>query len=110
MATYCIFKVYDYKGGELSSSVNLTFARFIGELAEKFESIDLPKNKRNEFDREGIKANILKKLNNRDFYSTYAGGDGFVGQMYKVEGDRMIRTSFEHHVDDITDYIIKHWY
>jgi hypothetical protein len=31
---FSIFKVYDYKGGELSSSVNLSEDEFFGELAE----------------------------------------------------------------------------
>lgn len=37
--TYCIFKVYDYKGGELSSRTNLSHDSFIGELAESFENV-----------------------------------------------------------------------
>lgn len=36
--TYCIFRVYDYKGGELSSNVNLSHDSFIGYLAESYEN------------------------------------------------------------------------
>jgi hypothetical protein len=109
MATYCIFKVYDYKGGELSSRVNLSHERFIGELCERFEEITIKRNRENLIDKVSLKEDILAKLNSRNFYSTYAGGDGFVGEMYKVEGDRMISVTFNTYVDDMVEYMAKNW-
>ena len=37
---YHIFSVYDYKGGELSSNVNLTKKQFLRHIIDKFESFD----------------------------------------------------------------------
>ncbi len=97
--TYAIFKVYDYKGGELRSSTNLTYKDFINELTELFDNLELDDlserrdrkiKKILDSDSESasdIKSEIKKFMDEGDFYSTYAGalGDGFCGKMYEVE-------------------------
>lgn len=124
--TYCIFKVYDYKGGELSSRVNLSHEDFIGELAEKFENAawELKEDKATRRDTKidtivdsvktdeykiALKSAILAEINDSDFYSTYAGGDGFVGEMYCIENNIMKSVSHSQFVDEIVDYIDKNW-
>ena len=104
--TYCIFEVYDYKGGELSSSVNLSKEDFISELAEKFDSLDY----NDPLEINNVKSKINECLKDEDeFYSEYAGGDGFVGEMYVIENNKMKGISFGEYVDDIAEYIIKNW-
>jgi hypothetical protein len=122
--TYCIFQVYDYKGGELSSSVNLDHDSFIGELSEKFENTVYKLNQDKSVKRDKtidsvlndtelvsykslLKEAISKELTSGKFYSTYAGGDGFVGEMYCVENGRMSRVRHEQFIDDIVEYINK---
>ncbi len=118
---YCIFKVYDYKGGELSTSVNLDYDEFIGELSDLFENIDIDsiseRRDRNiskilgedsGLDKD-IKVEVEKILKSRDFYSTYAGGDGFCGECYEVDNNNLKRVKIENYVDDIVKYIIKNW-
>lgn len=124
--SYAIFQVYDYKGGELSSRVNLDHDSFIGELAERFENTVYELNEDRSIRRDKtidsvlndtelvpyksvLKEAILKKLKSGEFYSTYAGGDGFTGEMYCIENDRMSRVRVEHFIDDIVEYIIKNW-
>ena len=78
---YHIFKVYDYKGGELRSIINLDYESFIGELAGLFEYIDL-----DELKSESEIFKCIKEIHDdkKEFYSLYAGGDGFCGNIYKT--------------------------
>lgn len=123
MKTYCIFQVYDYKGGELSSKVNLSFDRFISYLSEKFENIELDdiatrrdksvsiildeQEHKSLFDE--VKSKVMDIMNDDDFFSTYAGGHGFCGELYEVEDGRLREVSFKKYIDDITNYIINNW-
>lgn len=124
MKTYCIFKVYDYKGGELSSDVNLSHKSFIANLSELFENyveLDDLSTKRDRkvntildvedqksyFDN--IKGQLVEAMKDSDFYSTYAGGDGFCGELYEVEDSRMTLVSIKHYLDDIAKYIVTNW-
>ncbi len=120
MKRYCIFKVYDYKGGELSSSINLTFEKFIGELSELFEGIDIDslQEKRDKkikslLEEENsintIKLQIIKMLKSNQFYSNYAGGDGFCGKCYEVEDNKLKSVKIDDYIDDIAKYIDKNW-
>jgi len=123
--TYAIFKVYDYKGGELSSSTNLTYKNFINELTELFDNLELDdlserrdrKIKKvldgdsveSASDIEYIKSEIKKFMDDEDFYSTYAGGDGFCGEltMYEVEDGRMTSVDIVSYIDDIAKVLLK---
>lgn len=121
--TYAIFHVHDYKGGELSSSTNLSYKRFIDELTELFDNVefdDLSERRDRKIkkvldgdiiespsDIEYIK-NKLKKTLSKDFYSTYAGGDGFCGEIYEVEDGRMNSVGIEGYLDDIAKALLKH--
>jgi len=117
---YCIFKVYDYKGGELSTSVNLDYDEFISELSDLFENIDIDsiseKRDRNISkilgEDSGLDKDIkveVEKILKSNFYSTYAGGDGFCGECYEVDNNNLKRIKIENYVDDIVKYIIKNW-
>jgi len=120
--TFSIFRVYDYKGGELSSVTNLSKERFIEHLSELFENIDYNniqlKRDRNindilEVNTESIideiSKNLEKIITQEDFYSTYAGGEGFVGEIYKVENDKMTKVNIESFIPDIAKYIYETW-
>jgi hypothetical protein len=107
--TYAIFEVFDYKGGELSSSINLSKERLVGELADHIcnnydfeeaieESLNwLSDNKKLEL----IKKYINHCINDNNFFSTYAGGDGFCGEIYQIDGDSMINVNFLDFLEDI---------
>lgn len=101
---YCIFSVSDYKGGELHSSVNMSFYKFIGELSEKFylDNID-------NMTIDQIREEVVEKLKDRGFYSTYAGGDGFCGKCYVIEDNNLKSVKIESYVNDIADYIYTNW-
>lgn len=132
MAKYAIFQVYDYKGGELSSSTNMSLTNFIGSLSEKFENAlyDFVEEKRSKTEQrnraintvvsevdinyekqllEETKEAVLKALKSEDFFSTYAGGDGFSGELYKIEGDTMSSVSFKSFSTEIAQYITDIW-
>ena len=122
MKKYCIFRVYDYKGGELSSSLNLTREGLARELSELFEShidLDSLSERRDRkiskvFDEETsstpeIKEQIVKALNGKYFFSNYAGGDGFCGKIYEVENNNLTSVTIHQFVDDIANYIDKNW-
>jgi|ERR1035437_1776422 hypothetical protein len=122
MKSYCIFKVYDYKGGELNSSTNLDYECFIAELSELFENAlyDIREDKQTVRDNkievivddkpyiDIVKAAILKELKG-DFYSTYAGGDGFCGKCFVVENNHLSPVNISSYVDDIAKYINENW-
>jgi GTP cyclohydrolase III len=117
MKTWAIFSVYDYKGGELRSNCNLTYDRFINSLAEMFENvrIDLSevrdiKIKRVLDEPTDTELNFLidklkKALNDEDFFSIYAGGDGFCGEIFEVEDGRMKEVNIEDYLEDVAKKI-----
>ncbi len=95
--TYCIVKIYDYKGGELDMMTNLSHESFISELAESFEDISFPDNST----VDEMKTLIINEINNDDFQSLYAGGDGFSGELYQVVGGEMTEVNFSDFATDI---------
>ncbi len=105
---YAIFSVSDYKGGELHSNTNLRYDAFINELVELFGGLELDSVGDVDGDYSEYAHNEVRKyMKRRDFYSTYAGGGGFCGEMFKIEDDRMRSTSIEEHLDAIVDKIIR---
>jgi hypothetical protein len=105
--TYAIFKVYDYKGGELSSSLNLDKESFIEELSSIFENNfdeDIEK------DLESVKEFINNCLIDDDLLSEYAGGDGFCGKIYEVDGDNMRQLKINDYLEDVAQYIFDNWF
>lgn len=118
--TYAIFKVYDYKGGELNASTNLDKEELISNLAEIFERFSYcdDDDDEDESDEEGglkkdlesIKTFINKCLSREDFFSTYAGGDGFCGEIYEVEEDKMVEVDLTDFLEEIAQYIFNNWF
>ena len=105
---YHIFQVYDYKGGELSSCINLTESQFISELVDRViydvEEIDLtlPLNK--------LKSELLSSIKAS---TDYAGGDdSVVISCYKstatglkpLDYEYFIRTNWQLFIDAIRSY------
>ena len=80
--TYHIFRVYDYKGGELSTSINLSKESFVGEIIEYF--IDYYEI---EFDQETPDILKLSKdiLENIIELGIYAGGDSQVASFFSTD-------------------------
>jgi len=108
---YALFKVYDYKGGELRSYVNLTKEQLISSLSEYFEDCEeLHTDEWELLDKEVISKVIKKKVSDEyEFFSLYAGGDGFTGELYKIENNEMTIVKFEYFIEDIIEYINKNW-
>lgn len=121
--TWAIFRVYDYKGGELSSSVNLSYKSFIGELCELFDNVefdDLAARREKKIkkvldegdgvasDIEYIKDEIAKYMKGKRFYSLYAGGDGFCGEIYEVDNGVMRKVKIEDYLDDIAKQMLNY--
>ena len=87
---YHIFEVYDYKGGELSTSLNLLKQDFIGEILEDFINYD-----EIEFDQETPDILKLSKdiLGNIKELSNYAGGDSQVAEFFSTDDESLELTS-----------------
>jgi hypothetical protein len=99
--------VYDYKGGELTSSTNLDEEEFYAELSELFE---------NAFDEgiEGMTVNQIESkvnetINDDEFFSTYASGDGFCGEIYEHINNELIKVSIKKFIPQIAEQIKKNW-
>ena len=103
--TYCVFSVTDYKGGELLSEINLSKKEFINILAERFEY-------NNDFDEdsslEDIEKIIRTEIEDPAFFSKYAGGDGFCGELYKNKDGKLKQVQFSQYVKDIAE-ALKTW-
>lgn len=102
---FSIFEVYDYRGGELSSRVNLNEDSFYGELAELF-------NNSAEFEEnmtvEEIETAIKTALDDEDFY--YAGGDGFCGEIYEHKGSNLTKVQIEDFIPEIAKYVKENYF
>lgn len=79
---YHIFRVYDYKGGELSTSLNLTKDKFVCSIIEYFIEYD-----EIEFNQETPDIQKLSKdiLGNIKELSNYAGGDSQVAEFFSTD-------------------------
>ena len=79
---YHIFKVYDYKGGELSTSINLLKQDFIGEILEDFIEYD-----EIEFNKETPDILKLSKdiVRNIKELGKYAGGNSQVAEFFSTD-------------------------
>lgn len=81
---YHLFKVYDYKGGELSTELNLSKIHLIREILESFIDTDFFY----EAEDDGIiltEEDIVKhfkNVNNLPEFGIYAGGDSYVAELY----------------------------
>lgn len=109
---YALFKVYNYKGGELNSYTNLTKEKLISNLSDYFERYDedifTEDGKILELDqlKENLKLIVDDKYN---FFSLYATGEGFTGEIYKIENNEMFKLAFEDFTNEIAEYIYKNW-
>lgn len=91
---YHIFKVDDYKGGELNSDVNLSKQELIKLIAERFytdEDFTLDQWK------AAIDEEILKEIPNHE------GADG-LGVIYKSKNGKLKRVPWRSLVDRIAEY------
>ena len=106
---YHIFSVYDYKGGELCSDVNLTKDRFLSHLQRKFENYFEDIFESGSYETELTDADYDNYENgtlSEDFYdkfltvgnlktylsersSEYAGGEGFVSEWYVSKDNKL---------------------
>lgn len=121
--TWAIFRVYDYKGGEISSRINLSYKSFINELCELFDNVNFNLAERRDkkikkvldednsvsSDIEYMKDKMKKYMEDEDFYSTYAGGGGFCGEIYEVDNGMMKEVDIEDYLDDIAKEKLKYF-
>ena len=79
---YHIFRVYDYKGGELSTSLNLTKDRFVCSIIEYFIGYDEIEFNQETPDIQKLSKDILGNINE---LSNYAGGDSIVAEFFSTD-------------------------
>ena len=78
---YHLFKVNDYKGGELSTSLNLSKVELIEEILDTFIDTDFYYENEASFTEEELEKH-LKNVNNLPKFSIYAGGESHVAELY----------------------------
>lgn len=108
---YHLFKVYDYKGGALTPSINLSKVELIEDILESFIDTDFYYE---DEDNTPTKEEIIKHLtnvNNLPEFSLYAGGGGHVAALYYTTptGDLkgLNKTQFiKDNASDIADIIL----
>jgi hypothetical protein len=103
---FSIFKVHDYKGGELSSSVNLDYAQFISELIDSLytDVVD------DFYDDQISEEDLLQYIKDYEVsFKIYAGGDenGFCGEMYEHVNGTLIEVDIADFYEDIAKYLIE---
>ena len=85
MRMFSMFKVFDYKGGEVSSSVNIDLDQIVGELLESmkggYEAWDLPEAEMREF--------FANAEIETDLYA-YQDSDNFCGEIYEHKDGKLI--------------------
>lgn len=103
MRTFSIFKVYDYKGGELSELINLDEEQLCYELWELFD-FDLDDD---DITVEDITKQLLEKYNDDDFFDEYAGGDGFCGKIFEHIDNKLEYFDMEDFLPQLAQHIKK---
>lgn len=81
---YHLFRVYDYKGGELSTELNLSKTHLIREILESFIDTDFFYEAEDD-DIILTEEDIVKHFKNPDNlpkFVPYAGGDNYVAELY----------------------------
>ena len=87
---YHIFKVYDYKGGELSTSINLSKERFVGEIIEYFIDYDEIEFNQGTPDILKLSKDIVRNIKE---LSKYACGDSQVAEFFSTDDESLELTS-----------------
>lgn len=105
---FSIFKVYDYKGGELSSYTNIKLDSLIGEILEsgtiKHKDIDCWEDLYDIEDENKVREICSGLTIESDIY---AGGDGTVMEIYEHKDNRLHSISPESLQSQFADYILK---
>jgi len=103
--TYSIFKVYDYKGGELSAIVNATFDDVMEMLAENIKHSELEYSEdiwdmsNDDITRVCTECDVEAEL--------YAGGDeGWCGEIYRHKNRNLKQVSPSKFKPHLAEYII----
>lgn len=102
---YHIFRVYDYKGGELSTSLNLLKQDFIGEIIEDFIDYDEIEFGQGTPDILKLSKDIVRNIKE---LSNYAGGGSIVARFYctSVKSTKLESLDLEKFVrDNIIDVV-----
>jgi hypothetical protein len=103
---FSIFKVYDYKGGELNSNINLDERTFYAELAQLFEDQEFLEDDLADMTEEEICIELKRIEASNDFYSYYAGSDGgFCGEIYEHINGNLVEVKIEDFIPQIAYYI-----
>jgi hypothetical protein len=100
---YSIFKVYDYKGGELTSKINLSEKKFIEALGELFENIDF--DELPEITEESILKRITKEEKSNNFYSEYACDESFTGEIYEHIDNKLKKVKLKNYLPQVAKYL-----
>jgi len=104
---FSIFKVYDYKGGELSATTNVSFNNVVGELIEAgvmdHDKLEYADDIYNFSDKE-----IKTICNESEIKDTlYAGGDDTVIRVYEHKKKKVLtEVELEYFKPFFADYII----
>jgi hypothetical protein len=107
---FSIFKVYDYKGGELSSLINLQEESFYEELAELFENHEFLEDDLDKMSEDLICEELEKIISSRDFSSMYASNETtFTGEIYEHIDNDLVKVSIKNFIPQIAEHIKKNW-
>lgn len=98
MKTYAIFKVYNYKGGELGTTTNMSFEDLLNELWEYYGNNPNLKTATEQDILDWLNANPIEE-------SVYAGGDSFCGMLYEVEDSKMRAIDLDEFNKELAAYI-----
>jgi len=101
---FSIFRVYDYKGGELSTSTNLFIEDLCCELAETLELGDVSSLSEEEISEK------IEKITSENFFFNYAGSDrGFCGKIYEHVENQLKEVKFVDFLPQIASYVKTNW-
>ena len=104
---YHLFRVYDYKGGELSTTLNLSKVELIEEILDTFIDTDFYYTDDTTTLTEKEIVKHLTNVNNLPEFSLYAGGDdSYVAELYytKPNGDLEEIDITEFIIDNASDF------
>jgi len=98
---FCVFRVFDNKGGELKTEINISQDKLVEIMVDCFENVGKATSIKE------ITEDLRQIVNKKDFYTSYASCDGFCGEFYEIKNNKLVEVHIKSFIKPIAALIAK---